>query len=81
MNNLAENVYLGINKSAKFVWNNILVSIIIVLIYFYGLNGGIIKFKLSLLLGIYLWMFIKKGLIMTFLFTILLILSGIYIWF
>jgi len=81
MNNIAENVKLGINKIGKFVWNNLLISIIIVFIYLYGLDGEIIKFKLSILLGIYIWLFIKKGLLMTCLFTFLIILLGIYICF
>ena len=81
MNHITENVKLGINKSVKFVWNNLLISIIIVFIYLYGLDGEIIKFKLSILLGIYIWLFIKKGLLVTCLFTLLIILLGIYIWF
>ena len=81
MNNITENVKLGINKSGKFVWNNLLASIIIVFICLYGLDGEIIKFKLSILLGFYIWLFIKKGLFVSCLFTFLIILLGIYIWF
>lgn len=79
MNHITENVKLGINKSVKFVWNNLLISIIIVFIYLYGLDGEMKK--LDILLGIYIWLFIKKGLLVTCLFTLLIILLGIYIWF